>query len=115
MRGLVYPLMFLLLFAACSRQANQPVKRYQLRGEIKSLDPQAKTATIQHEKIGDWMEAMTMEYPVKDPAEFAKLKVGQRITATVFVREADYWIGEIRSEGATEGGSEGAQPSTEKR
>ncbi len=115
MRGLVYPLLFLLLVAACSRGPNQPVKRYQLRGEIKTLDAQAKTATVQHDKIGDWMEAMTMEFPVKDPAEFAKLKVGQKITATVFVRDTEYWIGDIRSGEATGGQGDGATASPDKR
>jgi protein SCO1/2 len=56
------------------------------------LDPKAQVATIKGDKIDGWMEAMTMEYPVKDAAEFGKLKVGERISATVVVGEASYYL-----------------------
>ena len=67
-----------------------------MRGEVIRLDANLKVALIKHEDIAGWMKAMTMEFPVKDQAEFNKLKVGDRITATVFVRDLDYWIGEIQ-------------------
>jgi Cu/Ag efflux protein CusF len=78
--------------------ATGPIKRYQMRGQIIQLDTINHTATIQHEKIDGWMEAMTMEYPVKDSDEFQKLTAGDRITATVFVQGMDYWVGEIHHE-----------------
>jgi len=65
-------------------------------GEVVRLDANLKVALIKHEDIPGWMKAMTMEFPVKDQAEFNKLKVGDQITATVFVRDLDYWIGEIQ-------------------
>jgi len=40
-----------MLLAACQKEV--PAKRYALRGEVMALDPQARTATIKHEKIGD--------------------------------------------------------------
>ena len=86
-------LLLVLLLAGCSRPA--PEKRYTLHGEVVGLDPKAQVATIKGDKIEGWMEAMTMEYPVKDRTEFAKLAVGQRITATVFVGESNYRLGEI--------------------
>jgi len=43
------------------RRKNQQTLR--MEGEVKALDPAAKTATIAAGKIGDWMDAMTMEYP----------------------------------------------------
>ena len=82
------------LLAACAKKA--PEKRYTLTGDVLSLTPETQTANIKGDKIEGWMEAMTMEYPVKDKAEFAKLAVGQRITATVFVGESAYHIGEIK-------------------
>ena len=60
-----------------------------------SLDPQAHIAKINGQKIEGWMEAMTMEYPVKDQKEFDTLHVGDHITATVFVQGLNYSIGEI--------------------
>jgi Cu/Ag efflux protein CusF len=59
---------------------------------VVALDPASKTATIKAGKIGDWMEAMTMEYPVKPDAEFAKLKVGAHIKATVVVEDEKYYV-----------------------
>ena len=37
-----------------------------------------------------------MGYPVKDPAEFSKLAVGEPITATVYQNGDDFWIGNIQ-------------------
>ncbi len=71
-----------------------------MHGQVQKLDPATKTATIQHEKIGDWMDAMTMDFPVRDPAEFAKLQAGSKIAATVYVQDIDFWIGDIQVEQA---------------
>ena len=71
-----------------NRLSTAPVKEYALKGEIVSLVPQGQAANIKHEKIDGWMEAMTMEFPVKDKSEFDSLRVGDRITATVFVQDS---------------------------
>ena len=55
-------------------------------------------AVIQHERIEGWMEAMTMEFPVADPAEYAKLKEGATIRARVNVNDAFFWLSEITVE-----------------
>jgi Cu/Ag efflux protein CusF len=83
-----------LALAGCG--AKDQTKRYAMEGEVKALDPAAKTATIAHGKIGDWMEAMTMEYSVKPDAEFQKLHVGARIQATVVVSGDTYYVTEIK-------------------
>ena len=57
---------------------------------------------IKHQKIEGWMEAMTMEFPVKDTEYFRSLNSGDRITATVFVRDLDYWVGDIHREESDE-------------
>jgi Cu/Ag efflux protein CusF len=46
------------------------------------------------------MDAMTMEFPVRDAAEFAKLRAGEKITATVHTRPDtfEYWISDIHPE-----------------
>jgi len=82
-----------LLLAACASTAQ--VKRYPMEGDVKALDAASKTATIAAGKIGDWMEAMTMDYPVKPDSEFAKLKVGDHIKATVVVEDVKYYATEI--------------------
>ncbi|MGA2039052.1 MAG: copper-binding protein [Bryobacteraceae bacterium] len=79
-----------LLLAACASTA--PGKRYPMEGDVKALDAATKTATIDAGKIGDWMEAMTMDYAVKPDSEFAKLKVGDHIKATVVVEDVKYYV-----------------------
>ena len=87
-------LFMLLMLAGCAEKT--PVKRYPMTGEIKALDASAHSASIAAGKIGDWMEAMTMDYPVKPDAEFQKLHVGDRIEATVVVTDPDYYVTDIK-------------------
>jgi len=83
-----------LLLAGCG--AKEQPRRYAMQGQVKALDPSTKTATIDAGKIGDWMEAMTMEYPVKPEAEFAKLHPGDSIEATVVVTGDKYYVTGIK-------------------
>jgi Cu/Ag efflux protein CusF len=75
--------------------ASPPAKHYAMQGQIKNLDPTSHSATISAGKIGDWMEAMTMEYPVKPDADFQKLHVGDRIQATVVVNDLKYFVTDV--------------------
>lgn len=89
---------FAVLFLGCQRNpAAQPAKEYQMQGEVVGLDPAAHLATVKAGKIEGWMEAMTMEYPVKDPQEFDKLKVGGNIQAKIMVQGTDYWISSVNA------------------
>jgi Cu/Ag efflux protein CusF len=83
-----------LLFAGC--QSKPEPKHYPMQGEVKALDPSAKTATVAAGKVGDWMEAMTMEYPVKPDSEFRKLHVGDKIEGTVVVSDPMYYLTDIK-------------------
>jgi Cu/Ag efflux protein CusF len=89
-----------LLVAAClllcGCKQGSATRRYGFHGEVMALNPQEHTATIKHGKIGDWMAAMTMEYPIKNEADWKKLSVGEQIDATVFVNDASYYIGDVR-------------------
>jgi Cu/Ag efflux protein CusF len=87
-----------VVLAGCTREkkSTTPIKTYKLTGEVKRLEPDRSTAVIKHEPIEGWMEAMTMEFPVRDKAEFARLVEGKRITATVNVQDLDYWLTDIQ-------------------
>ncbi len=90
---------FALLLAACQRNPTaQAAKEYPMQGEVVGLDPAAHLATVKAGKIEGWMDAMTMEYPVKDPQEFGKLKVGQSIQAKITVQGTDYWISSVNAD-----------------
>lgn len=93
---MVCPFAILLLIGCGGSKPAAPPKEYQLKGVVVRLDNQVRTATIKHERIGDWMEAMTMEFPVHDAKEFEKLAVGKAITATVYVTSDAFWIGNIQ-------------------
>lgn len=87
----------LMLVSCGDKKPSAPPKEYQLTGAVIRLDPQVRTAVIKHENIEGWMEAMTMEFPVRDQKEFEKLAAGKRIRATVYVTEdGDYWLGKIQ-------------------
>ncbi len=88
----------LSILAACALAgcgSKQQEKTYAMEGSIRGLDPSIKSATIQHGPIGDWMEAMTMDYSVKPDAEFQKLRVGDRIRAKVVVTDSGYYVTDV--------------------
>lgn len=66
------------MFATCAVSAAP-----QVDGEVRSVDPAAKTVTLKHGPIPNAdMGAMTMSFPVKDPASLAKLKAGDKVKFT---------------------------------
>jgi protein SCO1/2 len=93
-RILVSAILFFAL-TACSQE--KPPKTYAVRGVVMKVDITGKSAAINAEKIEGWMEAMTMDYPVKDAKLLEGLKPGDHITATVHVPEdLNYWIDNIQ-------------------
>jgi len=85
-----------LLLAGCGSKPAADAKRYPMQGVVKSVDPRTKSAMIDAGKIGDWMEAMTMEYPVKPDSEFQKLHAGDKIEATVVVSDPGYYVTDVK-------------------
>lgn len=94
-RRLAVILLSTLALAGCRAKLPEG-KRYPMQGEIKALDATAKSATIDAGKIGDWMDAMTMEYPVKPDTEFEKLHVGDHIQATVVWVDPGYYVTDVK-------------------
>ncbi len=78
------------LLGACGRSSTSVATRhYQLAGEIKALDAQHQTATVDGAAVPNFMEAMTMDYPIKSKSDFEALRVGEKITATIDVTDDD--------------------------
>jgi Cu/Ag efflux protein CusF len=74
-------------FTACRQsEPKESERHYPLSGRIVALNAKDQTATVDAAAIPNFMEAMTMEYPVQSKNEFSKLHVGERVTATVDVR-----------------------------
>jgi Cu/Ag efflux protein CusF len=95
-RRIAFPLLFALAVALAACGSPPKTKTYPMQGEIKALNAGSKSATIAAGKIEGWMEAMTMDYPVKPDAEFQKLHVGDRIEAKLVVEEEKYYLTEVR-------------------
>jgi len=96
-RALLFALTTLALtaLAGCSQAPPAAVKEYQVTGEVLNVDPKVQTASLKAGKIEGWMEAMTMDFPVKDKQELEKLKAGTTIHAKVSVQGTEYWLSGI--------------------
>ena len=89
--------LLVLLCALFGCGTKDTAKRYPMQGVVKAVDPVAKMATIDAGKIGDWMEPMTMEYPVKPDSELTKLHVGEHIEAVVVVQGEKYYVTDVKA------------------
>ncbi len=92
MRYLVLFLLIVFLFA-CKGAINnnqQPAaaKRYQLKGKVVAVDRTAKKATIDHEAVEGYMEAMTMDFPIHADWVWNDLLPGSEIRAELVVDNA---------------------------
>ncbi len=85
---------------ATSEAAPPETTEFTLKGQVVSVDAAQKSATINHEKIEGFMEAMTMPYPVPEDGDLQKLKPGETITAKVsYIRaESKYWLTNVEVE-----------------
>ena len=71
---------------------------FKVKGVVKELKPNGKTAVIDHEEIPDYMPAMKMDFEVKDKRELAGLNPGDAISFYMIVLKdnTDGWIENIR-------------------
>jgi Cu/Ag efflux protein CusF len=88
--------LLLLALAVLGCGAKEAVGRYPMQGDVEAVDLPFKTATIAGAKIDDWMDAMTMEYPVKPHAELAKLHARDHIEATVVAEGERYYVTDVK-------------------
>jgi protein SCO1/2 len=62
-------------------------KTYKLRGKVVSTNTAKGEATLNHEAVPGFMEAMTMPYKLKDPSILSELHPGDVITADLLVSQ----------------------------
>jgi protein SCO1/2 len=92
-----FSLALAVVAAACgSRPDNH---EYKLLGQIISIAPDHKDATIKHEDIKGFMSAMTMPYKVRDAKEYESLVPGDLINATLVVVSNDAYLKDVRKVG----------------
>ena len=104
MKRLAFCLLVLALLFACSAEQSpsKPLsepgeKLYSVRGVILSRDAARNTLNLDHERIPDFMEAMTMDYAVRG-ADVKTLPADKkRIEAKLHVTERAYWITDVKT------------------
>ena len=74
---------------------------FQVKGVVREVLPDRKRVKIEHEKIPDYMDAMTMTFDVKDAKELAGLTPGDEVTFRMVVAEKDGWVEQIKKTGVT--------------
>jgi len=76
-------------------------KTFQVKGVVKEVLATNSQVRIEHEKIPDYMDAMTMLFDVKDTNELAGLAPGDNISFRMIVTEDDGWIDRVTRLGIT--------------
>lgn len=71
------------------------IKRFEVHGQIRSVDQVNKIVRITHEEIPDYMPAMTMPFSVKDAAVLDGLTPGDGVQFELDVTEDDSWVSHI--------------------
>jgi protein SCO1/2 len=74
-------------------------REYPLQGQILTITPDKKDASIKHEDIPGFMSAMTMSYKVRDAAEYENLAPGDLINATLVVVSNDAYLEDVKKVG----------------
>jgi protein SCO1 len=88
------------LFAACKKPetaqiASADAKRYPLKGKIVAVDLAKKKAAIAHDEIPSYMDAMTMDFPVRNADILQTMTKDSEIRAELVVDRGDYWLENI--------------------
>lgn len=99
MRYFLLILFSVLLFTACQKAETQTAsteaKRYSLKGKVVAVDKAKKKATIDHEEIPGYMDAMTMDFPIREDWVWEDLNPGADIFAEMVVDTDGYWLEKI--------------------
>ena len=101
-------LLLFVLLLSCSeskgRREQKPLsepgeKTYVLKGKIVGRDAGDNTLTVDHESIPGYMEAMTMDYPVRGTTVAALPLNATAIEATLHVHGTSYWLTQVKRRG----------------
>src|SRR5688572_26642500 len=93
-RPWIMVLILISVAAGCNGASER--REYTLQGQVLSVTADHKEANIKHEAIPGFMAAMTMPYKARDPQEFATLKPGDLINATLIVLSNDAYLENVR-------------------
>ena len=72
--------------------SEKAVKTYPIKGTVTAIDPKKPTVKLDHEDIPGLMQAMEMDFPVKDAEILEGLKIGDRVTGELVKNESGTMI-----------------------
>ena len=88
------------ILSGCGSKATNedPVRRYELKGRIESVDLSRNKVRVDHGDIKGYMDAMIMDFTVRDEATLRVLKAGDQITGILVYdsRTNLTWIDDIK-------------------
>jgi protein SCO1/2 len=80
-----------LVMAGCSRE-RPPARRFEITGEVISVDKPGHMIILKHHTIPGYMQAMTMGFEVKDDWVLGVAKPGDQLQATLVVERNRSWL-----------------------
>ena len=96
MKRTLFGLMVFSLAAAlpaCRRDAPPVnVREFPLTGQVLSIKPDRTGANVKHDDVKGFMDAMTMDFTVKDPKELEGLQPGDLIAATLVITDEEGYL-----------------------
>jgi protein SCO1 len=93
----------LLLLTALSTGCQKPpvhTREFPLTGEIVAIKPDRTEVTVKHDDVIGFMQAMTMPFPIKDPAVLEGLAPGDLIRATLVISDEESFLTAITRTGS---------------
>lgn len=108
--ALAVSLSALLALAACADRGTEVnARRYDLKGEVMSVEKERGRLVVAHEEIPGFMEEMTMPFALRDKDALDVAGPGDRIQATLVVTDKGYWLeNPVITKGVPGGGASGA-------
>ncbi len=93
-----------LCFSACTNESGAPLsseaRRYKLTGKVLNADKSRRRVQVAHNPISDtqgetYMEAMTMDFALRDEALYDEMKSGDEISATLVIDKGRSYLDEV--------------------
>jgi protein SCO1/2 len=83
-----------------AKTAGEAARRFPFKGIVRQVDSARSEITVEHEAIPNFMDGMTMDFPVRDDPQVMRLiRPGDRIEATLVVEKERFWLEKILTRG----------------
>src|SRR5215475_14394271 len=98
-RTIIYTVLLLstggVVFLVWQWQRHALPRRYELQGQVVSVNRQQRNVVIAHKEIHGYMGAMTMPFSLKEEWAYGKLKAGDYVQATLVVAGDRAWLEDV--------------------